>query len=230
MKLHVSHILAKLNLTSRVEAAIFAVQRKSTPRRPRAEPRRGGGLAVVRFGREPRERLAQPHRFTDDDQRRCAQARVAREASFDIEPGSRYFDVVCEFLTFVLHAADRIAALRLDVRRRAEFTHALECVLARIMDDNGAALAGAVPEASGAHFVRVAALRAPDYSALGCDESGASHAFRCHFGNQVRSRMAAADRPWTVDQVAEIEAPEALDALQRAVRGLLADGTEGRAR
>lgn len=155
--------------------------------------------------------------------------RRMREAGFDIEPGSRYFDVVCEFLAFVLHAADRIAALRLEARRRAEFTHALECVLARIVDDNGASLAGAVPEASGAHFVRVAALRAPDYSALGCDESGASYAFRCYFGNQVRSHMAAADRPWTVDQVAEIEAPDVLNALQRALRGLLADGTEGRA-
>lgn len=32
VKLHVRHVLAKLNLTSRVEAAIFAVERKSTPR------------------------------------------------------------------------------------------------------------------------------------------------------------------------------------------------------
>ena len=30
VKLHVRHILAKLNLTSRVEAAILAVERKAT--------------------------------------------------------------------------------------------------------------------------------------------------------------------------------------------------------
>ncbi|MDR2240117.1 MAG: response regulator [Zoogloeaceae bacterium] len=33
VKLHVRHILSKLNLTSRVEAAVFAVEQKMTPRR-----------------------------------------------------------------------------------------------------------------------------------------------------------------------------------------------------
>ena len=32
VKLHVRHILSKLNLTSRVEAAVFAVEQKMAPR------------------------------------------------------------------------------------------------------------------------------------------------------------------------------------------------------
>ena len=39
VKLHVRHILSKLNFTSRVEAAVFAVEQRSSPQGP-AEPRK----------------------------------------------------------------------------------------------------------------------------------------------------------------------------------------------
>ncbi|MFA5915048.1 MAG: response regulator [Burkholderiales bacterium] len=39
VKLHVRHILSKLNFTSRVEAAVFAVEQRGTPQGP-AEPRK----------------------------------------------------------------------------------------------------------------------------------------------------------------------------------------------
>jgi hypothetical protein len=35
--------------------------------------------------------------------------RSMRTAQFDIDIGRQYFDFVCEYLAFMLHAADRIA-------------------------------------------------------------------------------------------------------------------------
>ena len=54
------------------------------------------------------------------------------------------------------------------------------------------------------------------------DESGPSFAFCCYFGNQMRELMPEKDRSWIVDQMTEIEAPDAIRALNKALSDLLA--------
>ena len=144
-----------------------------------------------------------------------------RRAGFDIDPGHQYFDITCEYLAFVLHAADRTAFRLLDADQRAQFTTALAHGLARILGDNGEMLAATEPAVCRQRFIDLANRRADDYASLRFDESGASFPFCCYFGNQLRERMPNKDRAWVVDHVIEIEAPEAIKALQKALRDLL---------
>ena len=99
VKLHVRHILSKLGLTSRVEAAVFAVEhrvsmeaggRRRVDARLRRTLSRGQAPACCRLRakdgllrrlfralrREPVELLAQPHDVADDDQRRGVELRL----------------------------------------------------------------------------------------------------------------------------------------------------------
>ncbi|HSQ06069.1 MAG TPA: hypothetical protein VLN59_18675 [Burkholderiales bacterium] len=145
-----------------------------------------------------------------------------RRAGFDIEPGEQSFDIISEYLAFILHAADRIAFQLLDADRRTQFTTALAHGLGRILGDNGEMIAGLEPAACARCFIDLANRRADDYASLSFDEGRPSFAFFCYFGNQLRERMAHHDRSWIVDHVIEIEAPEVVKALRKALPDLLA--------
>jgi hypothetical protein len=146
-----------------------------------------------------------------------------RQAGFEIEPGAQYYAVVCEHLAFVLHVADRIAYRLLDADQRTQFTIALGHGLAGIVEDNSEVLAGAASAACGEHLIDIVNQRADDYASLHFDESGPSFAFCCYFGNQMRELMVGKDRSWVVDQVIEIEAPDAVKALKKALGDLLSE-------
>lgn len=151
--------------------------------------------------------------------------RRMREAGFDIDAGAQYFQFVCEFFVFVLHAADRIAYRLLPAEQRTQFTTALAHRLARMLDDNADMLLDAATGACGRTFIDLANRRADDYARLRFEESGPSFAFCCYFGNQVRELMPPKDRSWVVDQIIEVEAPDAVKALQKALGDLLVDGS-----
>lgn len=148
-----------------------------------------------------------------------------REAGFDIDVGTQYFEFVCEFLAFVLHAADRIAYRLLPREQRTQFTTALAQRLARLLDDNAEMLRDAAPTACGQYFIDLANRRAGDYASLRFDEGGPSFSFCCYFGNQVRELMPPKDRSWVVDQIIEVEAPDAVKALQKALGDLLVNAS-----
>jgi hypothetical protein len=152
--------------------------------------------------------------------------RRMRQAGFDIEAGPQYFEVVCEFLAFVLHAADRIVFGCVQRAQRTEFTTALAHALARILDENGEMLGGTAPAACGEHFIDVANRRADDYAHLRFDDNGPGFAFACYFGNQLRELLADKDRSWIVDHIIEVEAPEAVRAVSKALRDLLSEPRE----
>jgi hypothetical protein len=150
--------------------------------------------------------------------------RRMREARFDIDAGRCYFDFVCEYLAFLLHAADRIAYRELDAGRRGEFTTALALRLADLVEDNRAMLLA--PVAAGQcrrHFIDLANAAGADYGAFDYDDrDGPDFGFRRCLGHRMTEVLPEKDRAWVVDHVMEIEVPEAAKALERTFAGLFA--------
>jgi hypothetical protein len=156
--------------------------------------------------------------------------RRMRAAQFDIDIGRQYFDFVCEYLAFMLHAADRIAYRGLDAEKRAAFTTALALKLAEVVEDNRDMLV-AEPEAgrSRRHFIDLANQRGADYADFAYDEKdGPDFGFRRFFGSRLLEIVPEKDHAWVIDQIMEIEAPEAVKALESTLAGLFAPPGEER--
>jgi hypothetical protein len=156
--------------------------------------------------------------------------RSMRAAQFDIDIGRQYFDFVCEYLAFMLHAADRIAYRVLDAEKRVAFTTALALKLADVVEENRDMLiAEPEPGRSRSHFIDLANERGGDYANFAYDEKdGPDFGFRRFFGSRLLEIVPEKDHAWVIDQIMEIEAPEAIRALESTLAGLFAPPGEER--
>lgn len=144
-----------------------------------------------------------------------------RRADYDIDIGRPYFDFVCEFLVFLAVCADRTAYRELDAADRIEFTTALAQNIARFVEENNIMLLGAaVPGESQRHFVDLFNRRAAEYAEFDYAENGPDFGFRRFFAACLRDVLPEKDKLWVVDQAMDIEAPEALKALDKTLKGL----------
>jgi hypothetical protein len=62
--------------------------------------------------------------------------------------------------------------------------------------------------------------RAADYAEFSFADEEPGYAFRRYFGEHVRAVMGEKDNQWITDQVMDIEVPEAMKPLRKAVRDL----------
>jgi hypothetical protein len=156
--------------------------------------------------------------------------RRMRAAQFDIDIGRQYFDFVCEYLAFLLHAADRIAHRALDADKRLAFTTALALKLADVVEENRDMLITELePGQSRSHFIALANERGADYADFSYDEKeGPDFGFRRFFGSRLLEIVPEKDHSWVIDQIMEIEAPEAIKALESTLAGLFAPPGEER--
>lgn len=144
-----------------------------------------------------------------------------RAARFDIDPGPQYFAFLGEFLVFLLQVADRIAHAQLEATHRAEFTTALVIRVAEILEENQDTLLG--PPAGQTYkgrFIDLFNERSADYATLGYGETGPDFAFLRYLGSQVTDIMVKKDQFWVIDQIMEIEAPQAVDDIRKGMQGL----------
>lgn len=149
-----------------------------------------------------------------------------RQADYDIDIGRPYFDFVCEFMVFLAVAADRIAYRELDADTRLAFTTALATRLSEIVEENNYLLLGeSAPGELQQHFLDLFNRRGAEYAEFDYDENGPDFGFRRLFAACLREGLPEKDRLWVVDQAMEIEAPEALKALEKTLNGLLHAGT-----
>ncbi len=144
-----------------------------------------------------------------------------REAEYDIDLGSAYFDFVCEFMVFLAHAADRLAYRDLTPEQRNEFTTALaQRMSAAIEDNRDMLLVDVIPGKCQRHFLDLFNRRGAEYADHGYAEDGPSFGFRRCFAACLQEILPEKDRLWAVDQVMEIESPEAIRALEKTAAGL----------
>ncbi|HEX8986768.1 MAG TPA: hypothetical protein VF816_02320 [Rhodocyclaceae bacterium] len=143
-----------------------------------------------------------------------------RKADYDIEIGRPYFEFVSEFLVFLATAADRIAHRQLEAEQRVEFTTALVKRLSEIVEDNNDMLLGvAEPDECRRDFLARFNRRGADYAEFDYTD-GPDFGFRRYFASCLRDVLPEKDQLWVIDQAMDIEAPDAIKALERTVAGL----------
>lgn len=144
-----------------------------------------------------------------------------RQAGFDIDAGEPYFAFLAEFLAFAVAIADRIAHARLAAPARVEFTSALARHVGATLDDNARELLGAAPGATRARFVALVNERSAEYAHFAYSNDGAEFGFLRAFGTRLTDVLPEKDRPWTMAQVVEIEAPDVVATVAKAMANLL---------
>lgn len=153
-----------------------------------------------------------------------------RSARFEIEVGPQYFAFTREVLVFLAQVLDRMAFERMGVEARAEFITALVQRVGQVLQDNEDTLLGAGPAGEPGHYDQFIDLYnelAGHYAEFGFDAQGPDFAFVRYLGHRVEAIMAQKDQRWVVDQIMATEVPEAVQILQRAMKGVLS--TEPRA-
>jgi hypothetical protein len=139
---------------------------------------------------------------------------------FQTDTRAQRLDVMSEFVAFLVHLADRLKAGELELDERTEFITSLARHLADNMQENRT-------EAEGKGDYRKALIsllneRAADYAEFTMPDGEPGYAMRRYFGDNVRAVMGEKDNQWITDQVMDVEVPEALPPLKKALRELFA--------
>jgi hypothetical protein len=152
-----------------------------------------------------------------------------RSAQFDIDIGPMYFDFMREWLVFLVQVTDRMAHARMASDERVAFTTVLVQRVADHLAENENNLLGAPMSGQDSYqgrFIDLFNELSGHYADFGHDASGPDFAFKRYLGSRIEALMPPKDRVWAVDQVMSVEAPEAVEMLQRSLDGVLS--TEAR--
>lgn len=143
-------------------------------------------------------------------------------ADYDIITPQRGFILLAEFLAFEIQYADRLAYNRIDDTTRTAFIQALAKRLAETMEEN---IRDIAPNDNDydhqAGFIDLLNRRLADYAAFDMVDEKPGFAALNYLGNRVREVMDKRDQPWIIDQIMELEAPETIRTIQKAMRELL---------
>lgn len=144
-----------------------------------------------------------------------------RKANFEIAIGPQYFAFLTEFLIFLIQAADRVAFHRLSQEARFTFTSTLANRVAETYAENHSRLlSGTLAEAK-QRFIEQLNQRADEYADFAYSKDGPSFNFTRYLGYCMDQVMDERDSGWIIDQMISIEAPEAVEMLEKNIRGLL---------
>ena len=137
---------------------------------------------------------------------------------FQTESRSQRMDVIAEFLAFLMHLADRMKSEALDAGERQEFITSLARHLANTMQENRS-------EAEGKGDYRGPLInllndRGADYAECPMPDGEPGYAMKRYFGESVTAVMGEKDNKWITDQVMDIEVPETLGPLRKALTEL----------
>ncbi len=144
-----------------------------------------------------------------------------RKARFTVDIGGPYIALLDEFLAFLVTAADRIAYRHQEGEWREAFTVALATRLADIYQENMDYLVGPDP-AHRQRFIDLLNSRMAEYAESMYEADAPNAGFLRQFGYRVTEVLVdEADWRWALDQVMSVQAPEALESVESAMRGVL---------
>jgi len=149
-----------------------------------------------------------------------------RSAQFEIEANPQYFEVLCEYLVFLVQVADRFALARLSLPERRAFTVSIVKRLAELVAENQSRLLDESYDDVRRRFIDLYNRRTDDYAQLDFGETEGSHYdFMRVCSLALSAVVAPQDRAWLADQLMSFEAPEAISTLRKAMDNLI--GTAG---
>lgn len=154
-----------------------------------------------------------------------------RKARFGIDIGAPFIGVLSEFLVFLVTIADRMAYRHVvgggegrDEAWRQRFTVAMARRLAEMYSDNLDELIGPAQTSTGyaEGLIELLNRRMEEYAEFEYRADGPEFAFLRYFGTCVEAALPdLADRRWILDQVMATQAPEAIETVERGMRGVL---------
>ncbi len=144
-----------------------------------------------------------------------------RNAKFEIAIGAQYFSFLTEFLIFLVQAADRIAYRRLPAETRFAFTSELANRVAETLAENQSRLVGASIPENKERFINRLNQRAGEYADFDYTDDGPEYAFFRYLAFCIEQVMDEKDITWITDQMISIEAPNAIDMVEKTMRDML---------
>ena len=143
-----------------------------------------------------------------------------RKADFDVAVGPQYFAFLHEFLIFLIQVADRIAYRRLPAEGRAIFTGTLANRVAETLAENQSRLLGGTAADHKQSFIGQLNQRADGYADFDYGDDGPSFTFTRYLAYCMDDVMDEKDSGWIIDQMISYEAPEAVQMVEKTLRGL----------
>jgi hypothetical protein len=134
---------------------------------------------------------------------------------FQTESRSQRMDVIAEFLAFLVHLTDRNKSEALDAKERQEFITSLAVHLADTMQENRSDAEGKADYRR--PLINLLNERSADYAECPMPDGEPGYAMKRYFGERITAVMGEQDNKWITDQVMEIEVPETLKPLNKAL-------------
>lgn len=129
------------------------------------------------------------------------------------------FDVIVEYLCFLIQCIDRLIHTKLNHEQRQELINKIAKQSAFYYQENKTERIGA-----GNHwksFVNIYNQRSDDYSSYEFIEGEPNYHFLRYFADKIQKAMTAIDEKWIVQQIIEIQAPKAFKQIKKSVNDLV---------
>ena len=140
---------------------------------------------------------------------------------FEIASNQQAFAMIEEFLAFFIQLTDRVAYMRLGGDLRGPVVQATAKRLAEILEENQLIRLGPPGEQSyQARFIALLNGRLGDYAMFDYADEPDYPTLR-YLGNRIMDLMPKQDQSWIIDQIIEIEAPEAIKNVLKGLRDTL---------
>lgn len=146
--------------------------------------------------------------------------RNTRKADFEIEAGPQYFGFLAEYLIFCVQVADRIAYRTLSAEDRAAFTGTLANRIGDTYAENESRLLGGEQRDCKRRFIDRLNERADGYADFEYGADGPSYNFLRYLGYCMDDISSEKDSGWIVDQMITVEAPEAVETIEKTMGNL----------
>ena len=132
---------------------------------------------------------------------------------------AQVFDVIREYMCYLIQCVDRLAFDVLDTKKRQELIIAIAKQSADYYQENKQERIG-----EGDHwqeFIDTYNLRSQDYSDFEFYEGEPNYLFMRYFGEKVQKAMTDVDEKWIIQQIVEIQAPKAFQSIKKSVNDLV---------
>jgi len=139
---------------------------------------------------------------------------------YQTETQSQRLNVMAEFAAFLVSVADRVVAESFSDEDRTAFIVALALKLADTMQENREDCEGRGPDYR-QPFIDFLNQRMSEYAEHAFKEMEPGYGFKRHLGNSLIGVMGERHEKWLPAQIIEIEVPEAMTTLKRAMNSLL---------
>lgn len=144
-----------------------------------------------------------------------------RRADFEVAVGAQYFAFLSEFLVFLVQVADRIAYVRFTAELRQAFTTELASRVAETLAENQGNLLGGIIVVYKSSFIAHLNSRAAEYAEYEYGSDGPSFSFMRYLAHCMLDVVDERDKDWMTDQMITVEAPQAVEMVEKAMLGLL---------